>query len=94
MYRDINGRLRLIDFGADKALGESIYVLAFQVINTGEAKIQLNSAAFSTAEKAATENIEPIINTPNAISINKSKTIQLHRIRFTGYKHIIYVKQY
>ena len=68
-YRDTDGKLMLIDFGADKPLGESVYVLAFEVIGTGESTIELCRAAFSTAEKAATQNIEPITNEPNSITV-------------------------
>ena len=68
-YRDTNGKLMLVDFGADKPLGKSVYVLAFEVIGTGKAEIQLCRAAFSTAEKAATENIEPITNKPDSIAV-------------------------
>jgi hypothetical protein len=68
-YRDADGRLMLADFGADKPLGNSVYVLAFEVVGTGKAEIQLCRAAFSTAEKAATEDIEPITNKPNSITV-------------------------
>ena len=68
-YRDANGRLRLLDFGADKFLGKSVYVLAFEVIGTGKAEIQLCRAAFSTAEKAVTKDVEPIINKPDSITV-------------------------
>ena len=74
-YWDINGRLILIDFGEDKSLGESVYVLAFEAIGTGEAEIRLCRAAFSTSEKSASENIEPIVNKPNSIKnwVNNSR---------------------
>lgn len=68
-YRDTDGRLMLVDFGADKPLGESVYVLAFEVVGTGKAEIQLCRAAFSTAEKAVTEDVEPIINEPDSIAV-------------------------
>ena len=68
-YRDTNGRLRIIDFGADKQLGQSVYVLAFKVVGVGRAEIKLCRAAFSTKEKAATEDVEPIINKPNSITV-------------------------
>lgn len=68
-YRDTDGRLMLIDFGADKPLGESVYVLAFDVIGTGEAEIQLCRAAFITSEKAVTEDMEPIINQPDCVTV-------------------------
>jgi hypothetical protein len=68
-YRDTDGRMMLVDFGADKPLGKSVYVLAFEVIGTGKAEIQLCRAAFSTAEKAATEDVEPIINEPDSITV-------------------------
>ena len=66
-YRDVDGRLMLVDFGADKQLGKSLYVFAFEVIGTGETEIQLSRAAFSTKEKAATENVEPIVNKPSKV---------------------------
>lgn len=69
MYRDYGGKLRLIDFGADKPLGESVYVLAFEVIGKGKAEVRLSNAAFSTKEKAATSDIEPITNEPNKLTI-------------------------
>lgn len=68
-YRDTDGKLMLIDFGADKPLGESVYVLAFDVIGTGEAEIQISRAAFSTAEKAVSEDVEPILNEPDSITV-------------------------
>lgn len=68
-YRDTEGKLMLIDFGADKPLGESVYVLAFEVIGTGEAAINLYRAAFITSEKAVSEDVEPIINTPDSITV-------------------------
>lgn len=68
-YRDTDGWLMLVDFGADKPLGESVYVLAFEVIGTGEAEIQLCRAAFTTSEKAATEDVEPIINQPDRVTV-------------------------
>ena len=68
-YRDTDGRLMLVDFGADKPLGESVYVLAFEAIGTGEAEIQLCRAAFITSEKAVTENIEPITNKPDNVKV-------------------------
>ena len=69
MYRNADGRLMLIDFGADKPLGESVYVLAFEVIGTGEATIDLYRAAFITSEKAATEDIESIVSNPDSITM-------------------------
>lgn len=68
-YRDTDGKLMLIDFGADKPLGESVYVLAFEVIGMGNAEIQISRAAFSTAEKAVTEDVEPIVNKPDIITV-------------------------
>lgn len=68
-YRDTDGKLMFIDFGADKPLGESVYVVAFDVIGTGEAEIQISRAAFSTAKKAASEDVEPIINKPDSITV-------------------------
>lgn len=68
-YRDRDGKLLLVDFGADKPLGKSVYVLAFDVIGRGKAEIRLDRAAFSTAEKAATEDIEPISNNPGSIMV-------------------------
>ena len=68
-YRDVNGQILLVDFGTDKQLGKSVYVLAFDVIGSGEAEIQLNRAAFSTAEKAAYADIEPISNEPNSVKV-------------------------
>lgn len=68
-YRDDAGRLILLDFGADKPLGDSVYVLAFEAIGTGYSNIQLSRAAFSTAEKAATEDVEPIANEPDNITV-------------------------
>lgn len=68
-YQDTDGLLKLVDFGADKPLGKSVYVLAFEAIGTGKAEIQLCKAAFSTAEKAATENVEPITNKPDIITV-------------------------
>jgi hypothetical protein len=68
-YRDTNGQLMLVDFGADKPLGESVYVLAFEVIGAGEAEIQLYRAAFITSEKAVSEDIEPIVNEPDSITV-------------------------
>ena len=69
VYRDYGGKLRLIDFEADKPLGESIYVLAFEIIGKGKAEVRLSNAAFSTKEKAATSDIEPITNEPNKLTI-------------------------
>ena len=68
-YRDTDGRLMLVDFGADKPLGKSVYVLTFEVVGAGKAEIQLDRAAFSTAEKAVTEDLEPIINKPDSIAV-------------------------
>ena len=66
-YRDTDGRLMLVDFGADKPLGKSVYVFAFDAIGTGEAEIQLCRAAFITSEKAVSEDVEPIGNEPKKI---------------------------
>ena len=77
MYRDYGGKLRLIDFGADKPLGESIYVLAFEVIGKGKTEVRLCSASFSTKEKAATSDIEPITNEPNKLTIWLQRTDKL-----------------
>ena len=68
-YRDRDGKLMLVDFGSDKPLGKSVYVLAFEVIGTGKAEIRLDRAAFSTAAKAATEDVEPISNEPGIITL-------------------------
>ena len=68
-HRDTDGRLMLVDFGADKPLGKSVYVLAFDVIGKGTAEVKLNKAAFSTAEKAATSDLEPISNKPNSVTV-------------------------
>lgn len=68
-YRDTNGQLLFLDFGADKPLGESVYVLAFDVIGRGEAEIQLCRAAFSTSEKAISQDVEPIVNEPNGVTM-------------------------
>ena len=68
-YRDRDGKLMLVDFGPDKPLGKSVYVLAFEVIGTGKAEIRLDRAAFSTAAKAATEDVEPISNEPDSIKV-------------------------
>ena len=68
-YRDIDGRLVFIDFGADKLLGESIYVLAFDVIGKGKTEVKLNKATFCTKEKAASSNMEPTTNKPNSITL-------------------------
>lgn len=68
-YRDTDGKLMLIDFGADKPLGESVYVVAFEVIGMGNAEIQIIRAAFSTAEKAVSEDVEPIVNKPDSITV-------------------------
>lgn len=68
-YRDTEGRLMLVDFGQDKPLGKSVYVLAFEVVGTGKAEIRLDRAAFSTAEKAVTENVEPTINESDSIAV-------------------------
>lgn len=68
-YRDADGKIRLIDFGADKPLGKSVYVLAFDVIGKGKTEVKLNKAAFSTKEKSATQDIEPIINKPESIKL-------------------------
>lgn len=68
-YRDADGRLMLVDFGADKPLGKSVYVLAFDVVAAGKSEIRLDRAAFSTAEKAATEDVEQIVNEPNSIIV-------------------------
>ena len=68
-YRDKDGQLMLIDFGADKPLGESIYTLAFDIVGCGYTDVKLDRAAFSTAEKAVSEDVEPITNTPNSIFI-------------------------
>lgn len=72
-YRDTDGRLMLVDFGADKPLGKSVYVLAFEVIGTGEAEIQLSRAAFITSEKAVSEDVEPIGNEPKKIVLEVIK---------------------
>ena len=68
-YRDTDGKLMLIDFGADKPLGKSVYVLAFEAIGTGEAEIRLCRAAFITSEKAVSEDVEPITNKPDNITV-------------------------
>lgn len=72
-YRDTDGRLMLVDFGADKPLGKSVYVFAFDVIGTGEAEIQLCRAAFITSEKAVSEDVEPIGNEPKKIVLEAIK---------------------
>ena len=68
-YRDAEGRLLLIDFGPDKPLGKSVYVLAFDIIGAGKAEIKLDRASFSTAVKAATEDVEPIVNKPDTLTV-------------------------
>ena len=68
-YRDRDGQLMLIDFGEDKPLGKSIYTIAFDIVGYGYTEVKLDRAAFSTSEKAVSEDIEPIANTPNSLFI-------------------------
>ena len=87
-YRDSDGKLMLIDFGADKPLGESVYVIAFEVVGTGKATIDLCRAAFTTSEKAATEDIEPITNQPDSITVWVGRMND--RIRIKPHRPIFY----
>ncbi len=57
-YEDVNGTLKLADYGETKQGG---YRLAFRTVVDGEAKVTLKSASFSTQEKAKEEDLMPAI---------------------------------
>ena len=55
----VAGKLRLVDYGEDKALGGSVYTVVFEVLKAGNAEVSLSSAAFSTSSAAAAADLTP-----------------------------------
>lgn len=84
--QDSDGTLTLEDYGADKALGNSVYTLCFDAIQEGIAEVSLSSAAFVNKENAVKSDLLEAELSPSMISVTvdkKAYTVSLPAI-FTG----------
>lgn len=81
-----SGVLTLEDYGADKILGNGVYVLAFDAIADGEAAVTLTSAAFVNKENAVKSDLIAAGLSPASITLTVNK--QTHSVTlpdiFTG----------
>lgn len=81
-----DGVLKLEDYGADKNLGNGVYVLAFDAITDGEAAVTLASAAFVNKENAVKSDLIAAVLSPASITLTINK--QTHSVTlpdiFTG----------
>ncbi len=72
-FADTNGTLTLTDFGEE----QSSYILAFTAKAAAKTEIKLTSAAFSTAEDAATEDLTPATIENGTVSVTVNPTVAL-----------------
>lgn len=73
--KDSAGILTLEDYGAEKACGNGVYVLAFNSVANGETAVSLTSAAFSNQEDAASSDLTEGAINPATVDIKINKKI-------------------
>ena len=93
-----NGILTLEDYGAEKAFGERVYVLAFNALKEASAAdVTLTAAAFSDAENAKEKDLEAAHLNPSQVTLTITKAplnVTLDRAMFTGESKAAYGKDY
>lgn len=92
--------LTLEDFGADKAFGTRVYVLAFEAKETatvGNTTIELIAAAFNNDVNASTQNLKPAVLSPASVEISVIEAaleVTIDKDMFTGADEAAYGEDY
>lgn len=68
-----DGVVTIEDHGADKNLGNGVYVLKFDAVASGAAEVKLDGAAFSNKENAADADLVPAILSPATVTVTVQK---------------------
>ncbi len=64
-----NGTITLLDYGADKEIGDGIYSFTFTVMADGSATVRVTSAWFIDADGASGDMIEASLATPSVTTV-------------------------
>ena len=94
--KDDNGVLILEDYGADKALGTGVYILAFDVIADGDSFVTISSAAFVNKENAVKSDLVYAALSSATVELEiakRSYNVELPDI-FTGFSTVVEGEDY